>query len=139
MTWALSIPLACFGLIVQKQHVVECPKTKTKKDHHPVRLVGSWLILAGCTVHQNQLQPISRSTSRSAELIAARNLNSTATIQNLAPTAQLSIHSWRQSVADPAGSMGRPRTTHKFGSKFYYYFSETGPRSLSSQSRPKTP
>ena len=42
-------------------------------------------------------------------------------------------------VADPAGSMGRPRTTHKFGPKFYYYFPEIGPRSLSSQSRPKTP
>jgi len=44
-----------------------------------------------------------------------------------------------RTVADPAGSMGRPRTTHKFSLKFYYYFSETGPRSLSSQSRPKTP
>jgi len=24
-------------------------------------------------------------------------------------------------VADPVGSLGRPRTTHKFGLKFYYY------------------
>ena len=24
-------------------------------------------------------------------------------------------------VADPVGSLDRPRTTHKFGSKFYYY------------------
>ena len=43
------------------------------------------------------------------------------------------------SVADPVGSPGRPRTTHKFGPKFYYYSSETGPRSLSSQTRPKAP
>jgi hypothetical protein len=42
-------------------------------------------------------------------------------------------------VADPVGSIGRPRTTHKFDPKFYYYSSETSPRSLSSQLRPKTP
>jgi len=29
MAWDLSVPFACFGLIVQKQLVVECPKTKT--------------------------------------------------------------------------------------------------------------
>ena len=48
------------------------------------------------------------------------------------------------------GSPGRPRTTHKFSLKFYYYYSETKknrskrspssfPRSLSSQPRRKTP
>jgi len=29
MAWDLSVSFACFGLIVQKQPVVECPKTKT--------------------------------------------------------------------------------------------------------------
>ena len=38
MAWDLSaVPLACFALIVRKQPVVECPKTKTfiekGKDH----------------------------------------------------------------------------------------------------------
>ena len=37
MAWDLSVSFACFGLIVQKQPVVECPKTKTfiekGKDH----------------------------------------------------------------------------------------------------------
>jgi len=48
---------------------------------HHVRLVGSWLILAGCTA-QNQLQP---TTSRSADWKHEFEFNRL--IQNLTPTA----------------------------------------------------
>jgi len=56
-------------------------------------------MMAVCTVHKNQQKPFSR-TSRSAELKIASNLNSTATIQILAPTAQLTIQTWRQLPAN---------------------------------------
>ena len=31
------------------------------------------------------------------------------------------VVTWARAVADPVGSLDRPRTTHKFGPKFYYY------------------
>jgi hypothetical protein len=47
MAWDLSVPLACFALIVQKQPVVECPQTKTfigkGKDRILVVVLKWWL------------------------------------------------------------------------------------------------
>jgi hypothetical protein len=47
MAWDLSVPLACFALIVRKQPVVECPQTKTfigkGKDRILVVVLKWWL------------------------------------------------------------------------------------------------
>ena len=48
MAWDLSVSFACFGLIVQKQPVVECPKTKTRKRPYfgcgiKVMVVFDWI------------------------------------------------------------------------------------------------
>ena len=71
--------------------IIRCHTRKSPNwaDLHPV-LVGSWLILAGCTV-QNQVQP---TTSRLADWWKKFEFNRL--IQTLAPTAQVSIHIWRQ-------------------------------------------